>query len=282
MAYAVVVVAVVMPWFRPPVPPDAPWLYLGRFAHLGASPREIVRNALLHPLHALAVSTTGGRLATLATLLVPFAFAPLRSRRTLAILPFAGAHYLSGRSAEFYFPFHYLVPAMPLLAWAAIDGASSTIEKHLRLTAACVLSAGVLSIGWRFDPEPLTPRPNQAALVAAIEAVPAGEPVCVENWFGAELAAREQVDFCTMWEWGRDRYGYYHWPVNSSARWQVFNLADTSMEHPTLAPRLLALRGAGASVVYDHDRVTVVRVDDETLARTPVVKDPPPSPRFAP
>jgi len=106
--------------------------------------------------------------------------------------------------------------------------------------------------------------------------------VCVENWFGAALSARRDVDFCVLWEWGRDRYRYYGWPENSNARWQVFDLADTSREYPALAPRLEALRAAGATVVFDRDRVVVLRVTDEVLARTPITLAPPPSPQFAP
>jgi hypothetical protein len=171
---------------------------------------------------------------------------------------------------------------VPLLAWAAIDGAPFTLEKWPRLARLFVLASAVLSIGWRFDPEPLTPRPNQAAIRAALKVVPDGEPVCVENWFGAHLAGREAVDFCVLWEWDRGRYEYYRWPESSSARWQVFDVADTSKEHPALAARLAALRSAGAEVMYDHDGVTVLRVDEGVLARAPVVLAPPPSAEFTP
>src|SRR5204863_6824307 len=141
-------------------------------------------------LHALAVSTTGRKLVTLGTLLLPFALAPLRSWRVLAVVPFCAAHYLTARWTEFFFPFHYLVPAVPLLAWAAIDGAPVTIAGHPRIAAVLAAGFGVLAIVWRFDPEPLLPRPNHAALAAAIAQVPDGEPVCVENWNGAHLAGR--------------------------------------------------------------------------------------------
>jgi uncharacterized membrane protein len=286
--YMTIVVGVVMPRLRPAGVGGDGLFYLGRFAHLGASPVEILIATFSHPLHAIATATTLKRLATLVVLLAPFAFAPLASRRALAVVPFAAAHYLSSRSTEFFFPFHYLVPVVPVLAWAAVGACSrrwllgGPVARWCRVASVMVLGSAVLSIGWRFDPEPLTPRPNNAALGAALEVVPDGAPVCVENWFGAHLADRRDVDFCVLWEWDRGRYDYFGWPENSSARWQVFDLADTSEEHPVLPARLAELEAAGARVAFDRDRVTVLEVDEAVLARAPVIRAPPPSDKFRP
>jgi uncharacterized membrane protein len=284
--YMAVVVGVVMPRLRPAGVTGDGLFYLGRFAHLGSSPAEILVTTLVHPFHAVASATTLKRLATLVVLVAPFAFAPLASRRTLAVVPFAAAHYLSSRSTEFFFPFHYLVPVVPVLAWATVGACSrrwllgGSVARWSRVAALMVVSSAVLSIGWRFDPEPLTPRPNNAAIAAALRVVPEGAPVCVENWFGAHLAGRRDVDFCVLWEWDRGRYEYFGWPESSSARWQVFDLADTSEEHPALAGRLAALEAAGARVAFDRDRVTVLEVDDAVLARAPVVRAPPQPAKF--
>ncbi|MSP62362.1 MAG: DUF2079 domain-containing protein [Myxococcales bacterium] len=267
LAWSALAVMVVMPSLRPAARAGAPWFYLGRLAHLGATPREILHTLLRHPLDTIVLSTTIRKLVTIAALLLPFALAPLRSLRLLAVLPFLAAHYLSARWTEFFFPFHYLVPAVPILAWAAIAGAPRTIARRPLLTAALCALCGALAIVWRCDPEPLTPRPNHAALRAALAVIPDGEPVCVENWFGAHLAAREAIDFCVLFEWEREQYHHYGWPEVSKARWQIFDLADAGGDHPGLAERLMALRTAGAEVMLERDRVVVLRVDEAVLAR---------------
>jgi uncharacterized membrane protein len=285
VAWSALVLAVFMPLLRPPGRPDAPWFYLGRFAHLGDSPAAVARMVLLHPLHAIAVSTTGRKLLTVATLLLPFALAPLRSRRALAVLPFCAAHYLTIRWTEFFFPFHYLVPVVPLLAWAAVDGAPRTIARWPRIAAGLAAAFGVLAIAWCFNPESLQPRPNHAALAAAVASVPDGEPVCVENWNGAHLAGRESIDFCVLWEWEREQYRHYGWPEFSDARWQLYDTAAPSRDHPALPARLETLREAGAQVAFERDGVVLLRVDEGVLARArPVLTPPAPavSPAVAP
>jgi hypothetical protein len=232
LAWTVTAMTVVMPAIRPPMPAGTPWHYLDRLSHLGASPKEVVLTVLLHPLHTLYLCTTLPKLVMIVMLLGPFSFAPL----------------------------HYLVPAVPVIAWAAIAGAPYTMVRRPRLAALFVVGFGISAVAWRFDPEPLTPRPNQAALRAAIASVPPDAPVCVENWFGAHLSARESVDFCVEWKMAHSRYRYFGWPTVSDARYQVFDLADTSNEHPGLLAREKALEAAGAKVVFDRDRVIVLRV----------------------
>jgi len=285
LAWSAAAMAVFMPRFRPPAA-EAGWFYLGRLAHLGATPSDIARTLLLHPAWALFASTTPRKLLTAAALLCPFALAPLRSLRLLSIVPFAAAHYLSGRTTEFSFPFHYLTPAVPLLAWAAIGGApgswlSPRDGRRPRLAALLLAASAVLAVAYRLDPEPLQPRRNQAALSAAMALLPPTEPVCVENWFGAHLADREAIEFCVLWEWERDQYRHYGWPESSSARYQLFDLDDPERQHPGLAGRLAALRAAGADVLFDQGGVSLLRVDAAVLARAAALTPPTPPPPTA-
>ncbi len=271
LAWIVWVMQVAMPAFRPPPKPGAPWFYLGRFSHLGDSPAAIARTLLWHPFQALAASTTPTRLVTLAALLVPFGFAPLRTVRTLAVVPFLAAHYLSLRRYEFFFPFHYLVPVVPVLAWATLDSAPSSLTRRSWRTASAwaVAASAILSVGWRLDPGPLLPRPNHSALREAIARVPNDESVCVENWFGPHLSQRRDIDFCVLWDMERLQYEYYGWPQASSARWQLFDLEEKESRHPGLARRVRLLERAGADVVLGRDGVVLLRVDEAVLSRTP-------------
>ena len=282
LCWSAAAMAVFMPRFRPPVA-EAGWFYLGRLAHLGATPSDIARTLLLHPAWALFASTTPPKLLTVLALLCPFALAPLRSLRLLSVVPFAAAHYLSGRTTEFWFPFHYLTPTVPLIAWAAIAGAPGSWlaprdSRRPRLAAALLFASALLAVGYRLDPGPLAPRRSQAALSAAIALVPPTEPVCVENWFGAHLAARQSIEFCVLWEWEREQYRHYGWPEFSSARYQLFDLDDPERDHPGLAGRLSALRAAGADMLFDQGGVTLLRVDQPVLARAAALTPPTPPP----
>jgi hypothetical protein len=282
MSKRALVLGLLMPAFRPAPQPGAQWFYLGRFAYLGDSKAAIARALLLHPFSSLWAASDPRKLLTLFLLGLPFAFLPFTRGRalaySLAVVPFVAARYLSARWPECFFAFHYLVPVVPVLAYAALSASaaqenSSTtpgpVSARLRLAPLCVALAGLVGIAWRLDPEPLLPRPNQVALAEAIALVPSDAPVCVENWFGAHLAARRDIDFCVLWEFEREQYRYYGWPDASSANYQLYDLAEPRPYMPGLAARAKDLRVAGAEVLYEREGVLLLRVSDEVLRRAP-------------
>lgn len=260
--------AVFMPHFRPAPVPGAAWFYLGRYAHLGGSAGEIARALVFHPLTSLIKSITLHKVVTFVFIIGAWAAAPLRGGwRSAAALPLAGAHFLSTRWAQFHFGFHYLVPLVPVLAWAAIAGAPRTILRRPRLATAAVAVVALIAVEQLITSHQLTPRPQHAALRQAISVVPPGAPVCVQNWFGAHLSARPFIEFCSLWELERAQYRYFGWPDYSSAEWQIFDLGGPPDEFPGLAERLSDLRAAGAEVVMERDRVTVLRASPAVLQR---------------
>lgn len=260
-------IAVLMPMFRPPVQ-SAAWFYLGRYAHLGSSVREIVRTVLLHPLHAIYVSLGLWKVVTALVVLGAWMFAPLLGfRRLLAVLPIAGAHFLSSREWQFHFAYQYLVPAIPVLGWAAIAGAPKTILRWPQLSLRMMSAMGAFAIIYRMVAGEFMIRPDHVPMVQAMALIPEDASVCVSNRAGPLLAGRLEIDFCVLWEVEAAQYRYYGWPEFSSATWQLFNTNEIAFEaFPSLMPRLSALRQAGAEVKYDRDGVVLLRVTPAVLA----------------
>jgi len=259
---------VLMPMFRPPPRPGAAWFYLGRYSHLGGSLGEVVRSLLLHPLRSLWVSATWSKILTLVLVLGVWGFSPLfGGLRATAALPLLGAHFLSSRWEQFGYHFHYLVPMMPILAWAAIFGVRQSLGRWPAWLAVMVTLVSAKSVSDRLDISQHQRWPHHAALREAVAMIPPTASVCVQNWFGAHLSGRSQVDFCSLWEIERSQYNYFGWPEFSSATWQIFDLNIYPEQFPTLRGRLAALRAAGAQVMMDREGVTVLRVDDGVLLR---------------
>lgn len=262
---------VLMPSFRPPPQPGAAWFYLGRYAHLGSSLGEVVRTLLLHPLHSLAISTTWNKAQTLMLILGAWGLASLfGGLRGMAALPLLGAHFLSSRWEQFGYHFHYLVPVMPVLAWAAIFGVKQRLHRWPALLAVMVTLVSVHSVRERLDLSQHRRWPHHAALRDAVAMIPPDAPVCVQNWYGAHLSGRPFVEFCSLWTIERKQYEYYGWPEFSSAQWQIFDLNVYPEQFPRLRERLQSLCAAGAQVMMERDGVTVLRVDEGVLLRSKI------------
>ena len=267
LAWIIAVVFVVMPHFRPP-DSGRPWFYFQRYSHLGQTPGEVAEFVLSHPLEALWRSFAFKKLITVAVLILGFGGAPLfGGRRVLAAVPFAAAHYLSSRTAQFSFATQYLVEIAPLMAYAAIAGAPRTFGRWPRATASVALLVGVLvGVVPRFFEPDYLPHPEDAALRRAVALVPVDAPVCATNRFGASLSGRRSFDFCVCFVSEIEQYRYYHWPVTSSATYQLFDLDDEDTT-PDAARRITVLRAAGAEVLLAESPVFVLRATTEVLDR---------------
>ena len=115
--------------------------YLALYDRLGASPGEILRNAITQPqriIGALHQSLTQGNLVW--GLLLPFLALPLvRLRWVLITAPILLQHLLSWRSSEWMIYFHYAAPILPFFWLAAVEGIASMKKRPffpLRLRSA--------------------------------------------------------------------------------------------------------------------------------------------------
>jgi uncharacterized membrane protein len=255
------VMAVLMPHFRPPAAPGSRWFYLDRYSHLGMSPVSIARFTVLHPLSALARSSTPWKLVTALVLLLGFAGAPLCGGRwLLAALPLALAHYVSLRTAQFNYWFQYLTLLVPVLGRAAVAGAPRTIARRPRLAAAVALTVGLgFGLGTRLWLPWYVPEQQYATLERAIALVPKEASVCTQQvGVGPWLAARREIDFCVPWELERAQYRYYGWPEKSDAEYQIFDLNDIALA-PMMPARVEELRHS-ATVLLDERGVVVFRL----------------------
>ena len=124
--YLVLVIAVLIPWFREGADPH----YSGYFAELGSTPAEIVENVVASPWLPLSKLFSARSLIYSLALLVPLGFLPLLSPSRLIVgLPLFAVLCLLELSAkasgqgQILIPFHHFhAPLVPILFWAAAAG----------------------------------------------------------------------------------------------------------------------------------------------------------------
>jgi uncharacterized membrane protein len=131
--------------------------YLALYDRLGASPVDILRNAIVHPqliASALVQSLTHGNLVW--ALLLPFLGLPLlRPRWLIVAAPILLQHLLSWRASEWTIYFHYAAPLLPLF-WIAFAEAIASFNRWKRisesiprpLAAAVIVACVVAQIFW--------------------------------------------------------------------------------------------------------------------------------------
>jgi uncharacterized membrane protein len=122
--------------------------YLALYDRLGASPADILRNAIVHPrliANALVLSLTHGNLVW--ALLIPFLGLPfLRPRWLIVAAPILFQHLLSWRASEWTIYFHYAAPLLPLFWIAFVEAvASSNLWKRVPELIPRVLPAAVMA-----------------------------------------------------------------------------------------------------------------------------------------
>lgn len=125
-AYFVVALKIIIPSYRD----DQALVYAANYAHLGASPADIARNVLIHPLHTARLLADPMRIANLAMYLMPLGFLPVLGLPALLIaLPNIAMTFLSQFMTNYSFILYYLAPTVPFLMFAQVDGIASLIER---------------------------------------------------------------------------------------------------------------------------------------------------------
>jgi uncharacterized membrane protein len=119
---ALALLAVDVRWIIPAYRGEA-YSHLGRYAHLGGSLPEIIVNAILHPLRALATLLTADRAVYVLAILGPLAFLPLLGGwDLLGVLPALTQNLLSRDPILYGFRTQYQSFVLPFLILAAIGG----------------------------------------------------------------------------------------------------------------------------------------------------------------
>ena len=132
--YFVVVMTLIIPAFQRPAA-QAGWVYVTRYAHLGATLGEVLRTIALHPLHTLAVSFAPYKLETLFQLVLPLGLLPLIGWRTLLVaLPSLFYGYISARNEQFRIQYQYFSVTLPWLFISASWGLQAWGRACTRLT----------------------------------------------------------------------------------------------------------------------------------------------------
>ena len=137
VVYLLLVVTVVLPWFRGGADPH----YARYFGELGSTPSDIVRNVLTNPLPVLAKFFSGRSVVYALSLLLPLGLLPLLSLSRLAIvLPFFAMLCLleispdANGQGQMLVPFHHFhAPVIPFIFWAAAAGLGRV--RHFRIPA---------------------------------------------------------------------------------------------------------------------------------------------------
>lgn len=123
LAYLWFVLVVFIPHFR-----GGPPHYTAYFAELGKSPQEIVLNLIRDPEWVVNRVSTWANLVFVAALTLPLAGLPLFGiGRIWVLLPSLGMLLLSRREGMNTVLFHFHAPLVPILLWAAAEGAGRLV-----------------------------------------------------------------------------------------------------------------------------------------------------------
>ncbi len=139
MAWFFVVTAVIQPAL---LEPGATMMHVARFKQLGASPADIARSIVEHPLHTVGLLFSPAQKArTLAVTAGGFSFLPLLSPQSLLLAaPTLAARFLSDKREMWGLGFHYSLPLVGCFAFGAVD-ALARLERRVLSFAARRLSA---------------------------------------------------------------------------------------------------------------------------------------------
>ena len=267
--YFVVVMTLVIPAFQKPAA-QAGWVYVTRYAHLGASLDEVLRTIVLRPFHTLAVSYAPYKLASLFQLFLPLGLLPLLGWRTLLIaLPSLFYGYISGREHQFRIEFQYFSAALPwlfvsaswgLLAWgrfcARFAGrASGRPWLPVMLCALPLVVAGYAALyyDWKLRPirsEFFAVSPHWPAIEAVRAIVGPDASVSATNNLAPYFSHRPEIYLSLDFIHNRDLVRFLGIPDYHDSRFHLFDVSDLSSSRDREQRVLELLNDPGYGIRY--------------------------------
>jgi uncharacterized membrane protein len=280
-AWFVLAMNVIIPANKPPGTGDG-YLYVERYAHLGATLPEVVKNAILNPYRALVGSYTWWKGVTALRMFVPVAFLPFIGwPMFLVAVPVLGYTYVSSHIPQFDLRFQYLTIAVPFIMFAALDGAAFIKKRLQGLTAArpiariaasrsaLVVAAGLLalngfSVYWMVSShkqnKTFARHYNEEAIHEALKLIPKDAPAATINTLGPHLSHRRVLEFAIPFEPHRYHYRKLGLPLYSDAEYQLFDEGDRRWTEKGSTRRIRDLKEKhGYEVLYERKRVVLLK-----------------------
>jgi uncharacterized membrane protein len=208
VAYACFFLFVVHPAYAPAQ--GSLQLHFGRF---GNSTSEVAIYLLTHPLELAQHLATRERLLYLPMILAPFAFLPLlKPSWLLPALPILAVNLVSDWPTAQDLDVHYLTPALPFLAAAALEGSSRIARRApafalIAIVAPVIVAHGVLGgtpLSLDFEANRFRADENSAAARAIVTAIPPDASVQAPDALLPHLAERPALARIATAERGMD------------------------------------------------------------------------------
>ncbi|MBI5527650.1 MAG: DUF2079 domain-containing protein [Deltaproteobacteria bacterium] len=281
-AWFLVAMNVIIPANKPSGASDG-YLYIERYAHLGASLPEVLRNALLHPVKALVEPYRWWKGVTALRMFVPVAFLPFVGWPLfLVAVPVLAYSYISSYIAQFDLRFQYVTIAVPFILFAALDGAVF-VKKRLDglaavrrivwlsaprsavVVAAALLALNGFSVYWVVNShrqnKTFARHYNESAIREALGLIPKDASVATINTLGPQLAHRRTLEFAVPFEPHWYHYKKLGLPLYSEAEYQLFDQVDARWTARGSAQRISDLKtNLGYETLYHRDRVVLLKM----------------------
>jgi len=198
-----------------------------RYAHLGASPAEIITHVATRPWVVLVAVSS--RLDYVLKLLAPLAFLPLlRPYWALAALPTLVMNVLSSYGPQSSVNFQYTAEIAPFLIFALIDGFAAAERRISRAKLQLAIAVGLTVLMERPETHSLRrsleEAPRARAVLAALPEIAPDAAVSATPGLATHLAARRHVHLFpelhdaewVLIERGGERYGWHASPEDEA------------------------------------------------------------------
>jgi uncharacterized membrane protein len=173
-----------------------------RYAELGTTPQEIIRNAFTHPGRLAHLLFQAQKLKFLVGIFGPvLGLTAISGFAAILVLPTLGILLLSNYAPQYAFTSHYSAPLIALVIGTSILGFARLRPSFRRPVAAALLASSVvfsilfgdLPFSRHFDPHMFESEPRYAAFVGNLDRIPADASVGAENNLTPHLSHRRLI-----------------------------------------------------------------------------------------
>lgn len=198
LTYFIVAIKIVMPYF------GGGLLRFDRYAALGATPQEVIKNVFANPVLAVSVIFSGQKLFYLFVLFAPLVLYPLLSWRALfLLLPGLAQNLLTSYGPQFSGQFQYDAILLPGLFIGALYGLRWLRLKwpaYKNIFVWVLVFASMAMFLWRSPVNPITfpyglfgDQPIWRAYRQMVEMVPDGASVAAHTNLVPHLSQRQNI-----------------------------------------------------------------------------------------